>query len=137
MLQFNTAHTESAVSSPVVPGCQQCPLLQCSQSYRLTTVSQVTECCNCLMAISCQPATLLTAVSSLNSSTSCPSYNVFTRTAQKTQLLCCCFQLLPYKHACLLVLWSLPSNGSICHVLWSLPSNGSICHNMHASLDRE
>jgi hypothetical protein len=103
-LQFATARTEpsqSAVSSLAIDGCQQCLLLRCSCSYRLATVPLLTHRYNCLtprlMAISHQTATLLTAASSLNSSTSCPSYNVLERTAQKTPSLCCCFHLLPYK----------------------------------------
>jgi hypothetical protein len=33
--------------------------------------------------------------------TNCPAYNISAWTTQKTPLLCCCFQLLPCKHACL------------------------------------
>jgi hypothetical protein len=35
------------------------------------------------------------------STLNCPAYNILTRTAQKTPFLCCCFQLLPCKYACL------------------------------------
>jgi hypothetical protein len=35
--------------------------------------------------------------------TNCPAYNISARTAQKTVFLCCCIQLLSWKHACL---WS-------------------------------
>jgi uncharacterized protein Usg len=65
------------------------------------------------------------------------AYDISVWTAQKTLFLCCCFQLLLCRHAyfqscysvtavvCLLILWSLPSNGSACHNMnllcrWSL-----------------
>jgi hypothetical protein len=48
-----------------------------SRSYRLATIPQLTHCSNC------------------------PAYNISARTVQKTPFLCYCFQLLPYKHACL------------------------------------
>jgi hypothetical protein len=61
-------------------------------------------------------------------STNCPAY-IPAWTAQKTLFLCCCFQLLQWKHACLRSLYS------VIHVVYSLisrslPSNGSICRNI-------
>jgi hypothetical protein len=51
-LQFATARTKSlqfSMSSPIVDWwrIQQCPLLLCSNSYRLATVPQLTHCSNC------------------------------------------------------------------------------------------
>jgi hypothetical protein len=63
----------------------------------------------------------------------CPGY-ISARTTLKTPFLCCCFQLLPLKHAC------LRSRYSVTAVLYfyisrSLPSNGSTCHIMLSILD--
>jgi hypothetical protein len=33
--------------------------------------------------------------------TNCTAYNISTRTAERTSFLCCCIQLLPWRHACL------------------------------------
>jgi hypothetical protein len=78
------------------------------RSYRLATVSQLTHCSNC------------------------PACNISAWTEQKTLFLCCCFQLLTCKHACLRSLYSVTA---IVFMLTSrlLPSNGSTCHNMKLS----
>jgi hypothetical protein len=60
-------------------------LLIILRSYRLATVSQLTPYSYC----------------PLSTDSHCPACNISARTAHKTPFLCCCFQFLPYKHACL------------------------------------
>jgi hypothetical protein len=103
-ITLTAAHIKSPQSMPG-DGFQQCPLLKCSGSYGLATVSQLTHCSNC------------------------PAYNISARTAKKTQFLWCCFQLLQRKHAC------LRSRNSVTAVVYilisrSLPSSRSQYHNI-------
>jgi hypothetical protein len=85
-------------------GSQQCPLLPCSRSYRVATVSQLTHCF------------------------SCPAYNISAQTAQNTSFLCCCLQFLRSHYLVralvfLLISRSFHSNRSTCHIflLWTKP----------------
>jgi hypothetical protein len=61
-------------------------------------------------------------------STNRSAYNISTRIAQKKPFLCC-FHLLPCKHACLRSPYSVTTVVYLL-ILRSLPSNGSECHNV-------
>jgi hypothetical protein len=101
-----TAHMISyqfAVSSASLPddGFQQCPLLPCARSYRLTIVSQLTHCFNCpVYNLSARPHR------KHRSSVAVSSYyraNMLVCEASLTAVLL------------LLISRSLPSSGSTCH----------------------
>jgi hypothetical protein len=70
----------------------------------------------------------LTHFSKCRLSTNCPAYNISAQTTHKTPSLCCCFQLLPCKHACLRSCYSVTAVVFF-HISQSLPSNGSTVHN--------
>jgi hypothetical protein len=85
-------------------GSQQCPLLPCSRSYWLETVSQITH------------------------SSNCPAYNISARITQKTPFLYYSFEVLPRKFACLRSRYSVTT---VVELLLSrlLPSNRSTYHD--------
>jgi hypothetical protein len=60
----------------------------------------------------------------VDSSTNCPAYNIVAQTSHKTPFLCCCFQLLPPKHACLQSHYSVMADVYLL-ISQLLPSNGS------------
>jgi hypothetical protein len=89
------------------------------------TVRQLKVCwCGVLSLMTGRVCRLPESQSDTTHCSNCPSYNILARTAQKTPFLCCCFQLLPCKHAhlwgryfvtavvSLLILRSLPRSGS-------------------------
>jgi hypothetical protein len=107
-------------------GSQECPLFPCSRSYRLATVSQLTRCQSqsyvttdgqsaslfwCQAPIwslrpdfyYCQTVVGLMVRGALSDerTSNCYAYKISALIAHKRSLLCCCFQLLPCRHACL------------------------------------
>jgi hypothetical protein len=107
-LQYTVTHTLLSTATPSLPLFVRCFNGRRSLSSGLTNSHRLSyQLLTATAHNDWNPAALWLNQSLSNQLSSltplhCPVYNISARTAQKTPFLCCCIQLLPWKHACLL-----------------------------------
>jgi hypothetical protein len=104
-------------------GSQQCHLLPCIRSYRLATVSQLTQCSSCRL------------------STNCPAYKISARTARKHRSSVAVYGPLPSNDRCPVVCFAVVAQQRVympryqeCRNMWECRTRGR--REIHRVLDR-